>query len=47
VDSKSLAPAVTRDATAAGHDPRRSADVNRARGEAISDGHRRNRSWAR
>jgi hypothetical protein len=24
-----------------------SADVNRARGEAISDGHRRNRSWAR
>ena len=33
--------------TAAGHDPRRSADVNRARGEAISDGHRRNRSWAR
>jgi hypothetical protein len=33
--------------TAAGHDPRRSADVNRARGEAISDGHRRNRRWAR
>ena len=33
--------------TAAGHDPRRSAEVNRARGEAISDGHRRNRSWAR
>jgi hypothetical protein len=33
--------------TAAGHDPRRSADVNRARGEAISEGHRRNRSWAR
>jgi CRISPR-associated endonuclease Cas1 len=33
--------------TAAGNDPRRSADVNRARGEAISDGHRRNRSWAR
>jgi CRISPR-associated protein Cas1 len=33
--------------TAAGHDPRRSAEVNRARGEAISEGHRRNRSWAR
>jgi CRISPR-associated protein Cas1 len=33
--------------TAAGHDPRRNADVNLARGEAISDGHRRNRSWAR
>jgi hypothetical protein len=33
--------------TAAGNDPRRSPDVNRARGEAISDGHRRNRSWAR
>ena len=33
--------------TAAGNDPRRSADVNLARGEAISDGHRRNRSWAR
>jgi hypothetical protein len=33
--------------TAAGNDPRRSADVNRARGEAISDGHRRNRGWAR
>jgi hypothetical protein len=32
--------------TAAGHDPRRSADVNGARGEAISEGHRRNRSWA-
>ena len=32
---------------AAGNDPRRSADVNRARGEAISEGHRRNRSWAR
>jgi hypothetical protein len=32
---------------AAGNDPRRSAAVNRARGEAISDGHRRNRSWAR
>jgi CRISPR associated protein Cas1 len=33
--------------TAAGNDPRRSAAVNRARGEAISEGHRRNRSWAR
>jgi hypothetical protein len=33
--------------TEAGNDPRRSAAVNRARGEAISDGHRRNRSWAR
>jgi hypothetical protein len=33
--------------TAAGNDPRRSAAMNRARGEAISDGHRRNRSWAR
>jgi hypothetical protein len=33
--------------TAAGNDPRRSADVNRMRGEAISDGHRRNRTWAR
>jgi CRISPR-associated endonuclease Cas1 len=33
--------------TAAGNDPRRSPDVNRVRGEAISDGHRRNRSWAR
>ncbi|MFZ0575151.1 MAG: CRISPR-associated endonuclease Cas1 [Candidatus Cybelea sp.] len=33
--------------TAAGNDPRCSADVNRARGEAISEGHRRNRSWAR
>jgi hypothetical protein len=32
--------------TAAGHDPRRSAAVNRARGEAISEGHRRNRNWA-
>ncbi len=29
-----------------GHDPRRSPTVNRARGEAISEGHRRNRSWA-
>jgi hypothetical protein len=33
--------------TAAGHDPRSGAAVNRARGEAISEGHRRNRSWAR
>jgi hypothetical protein len=33
--------------TAGGNDPRRSADVNRARGEAISDRHRRNRRWAR
>ncbi|MGA7356055.1 MAG: hypothetical protein WA431_05585 [Candidatus Cybelea sp.] len=33
--------------TAAGNDPRRSADLNRVRGEAISEGHRRNRSWAR
>jgi hypothetical protein len=33
--------------TAAGNDPRRSAAVNRARGEAISESHRRNRSWAR
>ena len=33
--------------TAAGDDPRRSADVNRVRADAISDGHRRNRSWAR
>lgn len=32
---------------ATGTDPRRSAAVNRARGEAISEGHRRNRSWAR
>jgi tetratricopeptide (TPR) repeat protein len=33
--------------TAAGVDPRRSAAMNQARGEAISEGHRRNRSWAR
>ena len=33
--------------TAAGNDPRRSPVVNRSRGEAISEGHRRNRSWAR
>ena len=32
---------------AAGNDPRGNAAVNRARGEAISEGHRRNRSWAR
>ena len=31
--------------TAEGNDPRRSADVNRVRGEAIRDGHRRNRRW--
>jgi CRISP-associated protein Cas1 len=35
------------DQAAAGNDPRSSAAVNRARGEAISEGHRRNRSWAR
>jgi hypothetical protein len=33
--------------TAEGNDPRRSAAVNRARGEAIGDGHRRNCNWAR
>jgi CRISPR-associated protein Cas1 len=33
--------------SAAGNDPRRGAAVNHARGEAISEGHRRNRSWAR
>jgi len=33
--------------TVAGNDPRRGAAVNAVRGEAISDGHRRNRSWAR
>jgi hypothetical protein len=33
--------------TAAGNDPRRSAAVNHARAEAISEGHRRNRRWAR
>jgi len=32
---------------AAGNDPRRNVAVNRARGEAISEGHRRNRRWAR
>ena len=31
----------------ASNDPRRSATVNRARSEAIAEGHRRNRSWAR
>jgi hypothetical protein len=33
--------------TAAGNDPRASEAVNTARGEAISEGHRRNRRWAR
>lgn len=33
--------------TAAGNDPRRSAALNRARVEAIGEGHRRNRNWAR
>ncbi len=33
--------------SAAGNDPRRGAAVNRVRSEAISEGHRRNRSWAR
>jgi hypothetical protein len=33
--------------SAAGNDPRRSAAVNRTRSEAISEGHRRNRRWAR
>jgi len=33
--------------TAAGNDPRRKAAVNRVRSEAISEGHRRNRRWAR
>ncbi len=32
---------------AAGSDPRCTAAVNRARGKAISEGHRRNRTWAR
>ncbi|MGA7200600.1 MAG: CRISPR-associated endonuclease Cas1 [Candidatus Cybelea sp.] len=31
--------------TAAGNDPGRCAPVNRARGEAIEEGHRRNREW--
>jgi CRISPR-associated endonuclease Cas1 len=33
--------------TAEGNDPRKGIAVNRARGEAISEGHRRNRSWSR
>ena len=33
--------------TAAGNDPRRSAAVNQERGQAIGEGHRRNRRWAR
>jgi CRISPR-associated endonuclease Cas1 len=33
--------------TAAGEDPRKDPDVNRRRGVAISDGHRRNREWDR
>jgi hypothetical protein len=33
--------------SAAGNDPRRSAAVNRPRGEAIAKAHSRNRSWAR
>ena len=33
--------------TAAGNDPRRTAAVNQVRGEAIAEGHRRNRTWAR
>jgi hypothetical protein len=33
--------------TASGNDPRRSAAVNEVRGEAIAEGHRRNRGWAR
>lgn len=32
---------------ATGNDLRRSAAVNRARSEAVSEGHRRNRSWTR
>lgn len=31
----------------AGNDPRNKAAVNRARGEAVSDGHRCNRGWTR
>ncbi len=31
----------------AGNDPRRSREVNRVRAEAIAEGHRRNRRWAR
>ncbi len=33
--------------TAAGNDPRRSTSVKQARSEAVSEGHRRNRTWAR
>jgi hypothetical protein len=33
--------------SAAGNDPRSNAAMNRARGEAVSEGHRRNRIWAR
>jgi hypothetical protein len=33
--------------TAAGNDPRRSAKVNRTRGEAIAEAHQRNRNWVR
>jgi hypothetical protein len=33
--------------TAAGNDPRRNVAANLVRGEAISEGHRRNRSWER
>jgi hypothetical protein len=33
--------------SAAGNDPRRSAAVNGARGEAIAEAHQRNRRWAR
>ena len=33
--------------TEAGNDPRRSAAVDSVRGEAISEAHQRNRSWAR
>ena len=32
---------------AAGNDPRRSVVVNQTRGEAIAEGHRRNRRWTR
>jgi CRISPR-associated endonuclease Cas1 len=31
--------------TASGNDPRRSPEMNRKRGEAIAEGHRRNRQW--
>ena len=33
--------------SAAGNDPRRTTGLNGARGEAISERHRRNRTWAR